>query len=88
MFKECREVLVSLLSRILQIRPMLLFLNNLSCSIIKSHVLKIMFIQSLIVEMKLKKCQFLKVFFKIKFLQLKIQHTQRHSMQSFDYLIF
>jgi len=41
LFKECREVLMSFLLRILQIRPMFLF-DNLSCTGIKSHLSKIM----------------------------------------------
>jgi hypothetical protein len=42
--KECQEVLMSFLSRILQIHPMFLF-DNLSCSGIKSHISMVMSIQ-------------------------------------------
>jgi len=45
LFKECREVLVSFLSRILQIRSMFFMFDNFSCSRIKSHISKIMSIQ-------------------------------------------
>jgi hypothetical protein len=38
-FKECREMLMSFLSRILQTQSMFLF-ENLSCSGIKSHIFK------------------------------------------------
>jgi len=45
------------------------------CSGINSHTSKIMSIQSLVVGMKTERCQFLKVFLKIKLLRSKIQHT-------------
>jgi len=44
LFKEYREELKSFLSGILQTQSMFLF-DNLSCSGIKSHILKIMSIQ-------------------------------------------
>ena len=56
-FKECQHVLMSFLSRILQTRSMFFLFDNLSCSGINSHISKIMFIQSLIVEMKSERCQ-------------------------------
>jgi hypothetical protein len=45
LFKECREVLMSFLSRILQIRSMFFMFDNFSYSRIKSHISKIMSIQ-------------------------------------------
>jgi hypothetical protein len=67
-------VLMSFLSRILQIRLMFLF-DNLFCSGIKSHISKIMFIQSLVVEMKSERYQFWKRSFENQAFWSKTQHT-------------
>jgi hypothetical protein len=74
LFKECRQVSMLFLSRILLTRSMLFLFHNLSYSGINSHISKIMSIQSLIVEMKSERYQFLKVFLKFKLLWSKTQH--------------
>jgi hypothetical protein len=76
LFKEFREVLMSFLSGILQIQPMFFFVRQSflfwnQISYFKGHVYS-----SLIVEIKSKRCLFLKVFFlKFKLLWSKTQHT-------------
>ena len=45
LFKECREMLMSFLSRILQIQSMFFLFDNLPCSGIKSHISTLMSIQ-------------------------------------------
>ena len=61
-FKECREMLMSFLSRILQTQLMFLF-ENLSCSGIKSQHFNDHVYSSIIVEMKSERYQFLKSYF-------------------------
>jgi len=87
LFKECREMLMSFLSRILQIRLMFLF-DNLSCSGIKSYISKIMFIQSLVVEMKSERYQFWKRSFENQASSIKDPTHVIQNMQSFDCPVF
>ena len=75
LFKECPNMLMSFRSWVLPIWSIFFLFDNLSCSRIKSHISTIMSYSSLIVEMKSKRCQFLKVFLEIKLLWSKTQHT-------------
>ena len=67
LFKECREMLMSFSSRILPIWSIFFLFGNLSCSGIKSHITKIMSIQSLVVEIKSEMLVFLRYFHKSSF---------------------
>ena len=67
---------------------MFFLFDNLSCSGINSHILKIMSIQSLIVEMKSERCQFLKVFLKFKLLWSKTQHMSFNTCSPLIILYF
>jgi len=60
LFKKCLEVLMSLLSRILQTQSVLFCLTIFLVQESTLIFSKIMFIQSLIVEMKSERCQFCK----------------------------
>jgi len=75
LFKECREMLLSFLSRILQIRSMFFFVRQSflfwnQISYFKGHVNS-----SLIVEMKSKRYQFWKRSFENQAFWSKTQHT-------------
>jgi hypothetical protein len=59
LFKECQEMLMSFRSGILPIWSILFLFDDLSYSGIKSHISKIMSIQSLVVEMKSEMLVFL-----------------------------
>ena len=61
-FKECREMLMSFLSRILQTQLMFL-LENLSCFGIKPQHFNDHVYSSIIIEMKSERCLFLKLLF-------------------------
>jgi len=76
LFKECRKELKSFLSGILQIRSIFFLFDNLSCSGIKSHISKIMSIQSLVVEIKSERYQFWKRSFENQASSIKdLTHT-------------
>jgi hypothetical protein len=79
LFKGYQAMLISFLSRILQIRPM--FWNQISY--FKDHVYS-----CLIIEIKSKRCQILKVFLEIQASLVKDPTHVIQNMQSFDCLVF
>jgi hypothetical protein len=62
--------------------------DNLSCSGIKSYISKIMFIQSLVVEMKSERYQFWKRSFENQASSIKDPTHVIQNMQSFDCPVF